>query len=217
MNLMNAKIKQINVGIYVYENAEVLDFSGPFEVFSTANRLINRNQKFNVFLLGECDLPIQARGGFCVTPKYHICNHPSLALLIVAGGIHTKEIQKIHIIHWLREQVLKVPVMASVCTGAFLLAQAGILNNLSATTHWSDIEEFRQTFPDIPLVENVRWVDNQNVITSGGISAGIDMSLHLVSRICSQQVALTTAKQMEFQWINNGIHYQSEENKHATA
>jgi transcriptional regulator GlxA family with amidase domain len=212
---MTFKNEQLNIGIYVYENAEVLDFSGPFEVFSTANRLNNENHQFNVFLIGETDLVIQARGGLCVNAKYNIHNHPSLDLLIVVGGVHTAEIQKTHIIQWLQKQGQKVPIMASICTGAFLLAQAGILNNCQVTTHWSDIEEFKQTYPNIPIVENVRWVDSQNVITSGGISAGIDMSLHLVSRFCSQQLAIWTAKQMEFQWTNSGLHCLTKENQHA--
>lgn len=217
MIFMTDKKEQLNIGIYLYENAEVLDFAGPFEVFSTANRLNNKNPRFKVFLIAESDSPVLARGGFCVTPKYNIHNHPALDLLIVVGGIHNAEIQKTHIIQWLQQQAQKVPIMASVCTGAFLLAKASVLNNCQATTHWSDIEEFKQTFPAIPIVENVRWVDNQNVITSGGISAGIDMSLHLLSKLCSQQLALSTAKQMEFEWTNNGFQILTQENQDATA
>jgi transcriptional regulator GlxA family with amidase domain len=197
--------KQLNIGIYLYDNAEVLDFSAPFEVFSTAERLNTEEQKLHVFLIGETDLDIQARGGFCVSPNYTIHTHPKLDLLIVVGGIHYEEIQKQHITQWLQQQAHKVPIVSSVCTGAFLLAEAGILDNYQATTHWSDIEEFKQRFPNIPIIENVRWVDHQHIITSGGISAGIDMSLHLVSRLCSQQLALSTAKQMEFQWTNTGL------------
>ena len=212
---MADKIEQLNIGIYIYKNAEVLDFSGPFEVFSTANRLNKKNLRINVFLIGETELAIQARGGFCITPTYCIGTHPKLDLLIVAGGVHTEEMHKAQIIQWLKEQANKVPIIASVCTGAFLLAQAGILNNNQATTHWSDIEDFKQSFPDIPIIENVRWVDNQHVITSGGISAGIDMSLHLLSKFYSQQLALSTAKQMAFQWTNTGFHCPTKEKQHA--
>jgi transcriptional regulator GlxA family with amidase domain len=209
---MMHKNDHLNIGIYIYKNAEVLDFSGPFEVFSTANRLNSENLRMNVFLIGETELLVEARGGFCVTPKYDIHNHPELNLLIVVGGVHAEEIQKTHVMQWLQQQGHKVAIMASVCTGAFLLAQAGILDNYQATTHWSDIQEFRQTYPDIPIIENVRWVDNQNVITSGGISAGIDMSLHLLSKFSSQQLALLTAKQMEFQWTNTGLYGLNKEN-----
>ena len=212
---MTHQDEQLNIGIYIYENAEVLDFSGPFEVFSTANRLNNQTSRLNVFLIGETDSPIKARGGFCVTPKYNICTHPKLDLLIVVGGVHNEEIQKTNIIHWLQHQACKVAIVASVCTGAFLLAEAGILKNYQTTTLWSDIAEFRQQYPDIPIIDKVRWVDNQNVITSAGISAGIDMSLHLVSRLCCQQLALSTAKQMEFLWTNTGNNYLKKENQYA--
>ncbi|WP_339726145.1 DJ-1/PfpI family protein [uncultured Paraglaciecola sp.] len=213
---MIEKNQAFNIGIYLYKNAEVLDFAGPFEVFSTANRLHNTTQQFNVFLIGESALPILARGGFCITPKYSIYNHPALELLVVVGGIHTEEMQKAHIIHWLQQQRQKVAIIASVCTGAFILAQAGILNNHQATTHWSDIQDFKQKFPTIPIIENVSWVDNQNVITSAGITAGIDMSLYLLSKFCSLQLALSTAKQMQFQWSNIGFHGLTQENQDAT-
>jgi transcriptional regulator GlxA family with amidase domain len=88
INLMMYKNEQLNFGIYIYKNAQVLDFSGPFEVFATANRLNNENLRIHVFLIGETDLSIEARGGFCVTPKYDIRNNPELDLLIVVGGVH---------------------------------------------------------------------------------------------------------------------------------
>lgn len=91
----------------------------------------------------------------------------------------------------------------SVCTGAFLLAKGGLLNNRSATTHWEDISEFGAMFPAIVLRENVRWVDEGQVITSAGISAGIDMSLHAVERLAGRELALRTARQMEFDWTGN--------------
>lgn len=210
------KQPQLSIGIYLYKNAEVLDFSGPFEVFTTANRLNRTRQQFKVFLIAENDSPVLARGGFCVTPHYNINNHPPLELLIVAGGVHVAEMQKSRIIEWLQQQALTVPIMASVCTGAFLLAQAGVLNGYRATTHWSDIQQFTQMFSTIPIIENVSWVDNQKVITSAGISAGIDMSLHLLSKFSSQQLALATAKQMEFHWNNIGLTNKTQEDSHAS-
>ncbi|MEP1447453.1 MAG: DJ-1/PfpI family protein [Paraglaciecola sp.] len=211
--MLNKK-SPINIGIYLYENAEVLDFSGPFEVFSTANRLSHIEQQFNVFLIAEDDSHVLARGGFCVSPKYNIRNHPPLELLIVSGGVHEAEMQKVHVIDWLQQQALNVSITASVCTGAFLLAQAGILKGCKATTHWRDIQQFKQMFTTIPIVENVSWVENHRVITSAGISAGIDMSLHLLSKLSNQQLALSTAKQMEFQWNNTGFSNQALEQQH---
>lgn len=191
----------LNIGIYVYDNVEVLDFSGPFEVFSTAFRL-SKQLNSKVLLISGSGMKINARGSLSVNPHYSILEHPELDILIIAGGVHTKELDRPNITKWISTQAQEVTIIASVCTGSFLLANAGVLNGLTATTHWSDIGEFRNTFPEIPIVENVPWVDHVNVVTSAGISAGIDMSLHLVSRFFSQSLAAQTAKQMEYYWPN---------------
>ncbi len=190
----------MNVGIYIYENAEVLDFSGPFEVFSTANRLSGTEGMFNVFLVAEEVRAVNARGGYSVNPHYGFEDHPKIDLLVVVGGIHTAELAKPRVINWVSSISRNATVVASVCTGAFLLAQAGLLVNLNVTTHWEDIEELRESYPDITVVEKQRWVDQGKFITSGGISAGIDMSLHLVSRLGGKELAEKTARQMEFEW-----------------
>lgn len=190
----------MNVGIYIYENAEVLDFSGPFEVFSTANRLSGTEGMFNVFLVAEEVRAVNARGGYSVNPHYGFEDHPKIELLVVVGGIHTAELAKPRVINWVSSISRNATVVASVCTGAFLLAQAGLLVNLNVTTHWEDIEELRESYPDITVVEKQRWVDQGKFITSGGISAGIDMSLHLVSRLGGKELAEKTARQMEFEW-----------------
>lgn len=190
----------LNIGIYIYDEAEVLDFSGPFEVFSTANRLASKPDPFNVFLVSELANPINARGGYKVLPHYSFLSHPDIDLLIVVGGVHTKEMQKQPVLKWVTEQSNKAKVIASVCTGAFILAAAGVITEQKVTTHWEDISDLRDSFPRLQVIENKRWVDEGNVITSGGISAGIDMSLHLVSKLTHMELALKTARQMEFDW-----------------
>lgn len=104
---------------------------------------------------------------------------------------------------WIRAQAQKASLVASVCTGAFLLAQAGVLGNQRVTTHWDDIADLQKQFPKLKVIEGVRWVDEGDLITSGGISAGIDMSLHVVSKLHSKDLALKTALQMEFSWTKN--------------
>jgi len=202
----------LNVGIYIYDDAEVLDFSGPFEVFSTANRLSNPQNIFNVFLVAEnsgtssssnITLPIKARGGYNVLPHYDFTNHPNIDVLIVVGGVHTHELNKAAVINWVAQQDKSANVVASVCTGAFILAQAGVLNGLNVTTHWEDINDLQQAYPNLTVISGKRWVDEGKYITSGGISAGIDMSLHLVSKLVNIQLAENTAKQMEFDWRKN--------------
>lgn len=193
----------MNIGIYIYNNAEVLDFSGPFEVFSVASRFLDKDDKFNVFLLSEKDKTIEARGGYKVNVHYTISNHPPLDALLVVGGIHTEEIKKPQVIQWINQQSKKVKIISSVCTGAFLLAESNVVTEHTVTTHWEDIEDLRDQYPLLNVVDNVRWVDEGNIISSAGISAGIDMSLYLVSKIKNMKLAEKTAKQMQFDWTKN--------------
>jgi transcriptional regulator GlxA family with amidase domain len=193
----------MNIGIYIYDDAEVLDFSGPFEVFSTASRFLEEKNKFNVFLIAEKNESVKARGGFNVNPKYDILTHPKLDVLIVSGGVHTHEVKKDNVISWIKEVSLTTKLVTSVCTGAFLLAQAKVIRNHNVTTHWEDINDLKKNYPSLNIVKNVRWVDENEIITSGGISAGIDMSLHIVSKLRSIEIAHKTAQQMEFSWTKN--------------
>lgn len=188
----------MNIGIYIYDNAEVLDFSGPFEVLSTAKRLTGNN--WNIVLIAESDSIVTARGGFTVCPHYSIENHPPLDILIVVGGVHTEEVKKTNVINWIAKANASTSRTLSVCTGAFLLAEAGLLDGLSVTTHWEDIPDLTLNYPELFVLKNKRWVLDGKYITSGGISAGIDMSLYLVSLLSSIEVAEKTAKQMEYHW-----------------
>jgi len=194
----------MNIGIYIYKNAEVLDFSGPFEVFSTATRLASKPQLAHTFLVAESIKPIQARGSYSINPHYSIQTHPPIDVLIIVGGIHSQEINKAHVIEWIKQVSHTSQITASVCTGAFLLAKAGVLSKQTVTTHWEDIPSLRQQFPTLTVIENQRWVESDNIITSAGISAGIDMSLYLVSKLWNEDLAIKTARQMEFDWTRLG-------------
>ena len=188
----------MNVGIYIYDDAEVMDFSGPFEVFSVASRFLPDDDKFSVALIGEAET-VTARGGYKVLTHHTIASHPPLDVLIVVGGVHTAELKKEPVLDWVRTQARTARQVASVCTGAFILAEAGILTNQRVTTHWEDIPDLRAAYPRLEVVENVRWVDD-GIVTSAGISAGIDMSLYLVGKLRTVELARRTARQMEFDW-----------------
>lgn len=190
----------INVGIYIYTDAEVLDFSGPFEVFSTASRLSDPKNIFTVFLVAEKVHPVIARGGFSVNPQYSIVDHPDIDVLLVAGGVHSEELKKSAVINWISSIEKSAQLVSSVCTGAFLLAAAGLLSGRKVTTHWEDIDDLKQSYADMVVIKSQRWVDAGKIVTSGGISAGIDMSLHLVARLASLTLAEKTARQMEYEW-----------------
>lgn len=193
----------MKVGIYIYENAEVLDFSGPFEVFATASRFLKKSEQLEPFLISQEEKTVCARGGYKVLAQHNFKDAPLLDVLIVVGGVHTQELLKEEVLTWVKEQASRVKLVASVCTGAFILAQAGVLTNQKVTTHWEDIEDLQKSFPLLEVVGEKRWVDTGRLVTSGGISAGIDMSLHLVSKLISHELAQKTAKQMEFDWQQN--------------
>lgn len=193
----------MNIGIYIYNQAEVLDFSGPFEVFSTASRVCENNNPFDCFLIGETGDTVTARAGYRVIPDYGFHDHPKIDVLVIAGGVHNDEMSKPQVIDWISRQARASTITASVCTGVFLLAQANVTRDRKVTTHWEDISELKQLFPQLEVLRDLRWVDEGDLVTSGGISAGIDMSLHLVCKLHSAALAEKTAKQMEFSWTKN--------------
>lgn len=189
-----------NVGILIFDEVEVLDFCGPFEVFSVTGREIAPGA-FDTFTLAAHPRPISTRGGMAVTPKFSFADAPQLDLLLVPGGQGTRPlIHDAAMIEWIRQQAATVELLLSVCTGALLLAKAGLLDGLSATTHHGALDLLRKLAPSAQVRDDVRYVDNGLIITSAGIAAGIDMSLHVVSRLLGRDVAEQTAKQMEYPW-----------------
>lgn len=195
----------MNVGILVFDEVEVLDLGGPFEVFSVASRVAPRylgfaGPPFQVFMVARSLEPVAARGGFQVVPRYTMESHPAIDVLIVPGGVVTQPFEHAQTIAWIARQSTQARLTASVCTGAFLLAKAGLLEGKTATTHWEDADDLQTQFPTLFVKRQVSWVDEGRVVTSAGISAGIDMSLHLVERLTGRELAEATARQMEYRW-----------------
>lgn len=198
----------IHIGIFVFDDVEVLDFAGPYEVFTCATRMHARqypNEKplFVVSTIAAEKLPIRARAGLLTIPDHSFRDHPPVDCLIVPGGVVDAEMKKPHVVSWIGKVSSGAELTASVCTGAFLLAQTGRIDGARVTTHWEDIADLRAAFPSLEVQEGVRWEDTGPVITSAGISAGIDMSLHLVERLHSRELALRTARQLDFDWTEN--------------
>jgi transcriptional regulator GlxA family with amidase domain len=194
------------VGILFFDDVEVLDFCGPFEVFSTA-RLVDADKQgdehglFRVFTIAEQDRILSCRGNLLVQPHMTIKQHPPLDILVVPGGQGTRrERQNRRLLDWIGQQDQSAQLTTSVCTGAFLLAELGLLDQRRATTHWGSIEWMRSTYPAIEMLTDKRVVDEGHIITSAGVSAGIDMSLHVVSRLYGLEVARWTARRMEYDW-----------------
>ncbi|PFT32981.1 DJ-1/PfpI family protein [Bacillus cereus] len=187
-----------SVGIFLFNEVEVLDFAGPFEVFSVTE--VNEEKTFTVYTVSENGEKITARNGLKVQPDYSIENLPPVDILIIPGGLGARkyEIKNEIVIKWIRQQMKEVKLMTSVCTGALLLAKAGLLEGLKATTHWASIEKFKNEFQNVEVIENVKFVDEGHIITSAGISAGINMAFHIVKNLLGVHVAEDTAKRMEY-------------------
>lgn len=195
----------IRVGIFVFPEVEVLDFAGPYEVFTTATRVARRldpaaADPFATFTFAETAAPFRARAGLTALADHAFGAHPAIDLLIVPGGVVSAELDKPAVIERIGTLAAQARITAAVCTGAFLLGRAGLLDGLQATTHREDIADLQRAFPQARIVADSRWVDEGRIVTSGGISAGIDMSLHLVERLAGRELALRTARQMEYRW-----------------
>ena len=191
------------VGILIFDDVEVLDFCGPFEVFSVArtpDRDGENDALFRAVTIAEEDRIINCRGGLLVQPHYTIANHPDLDIVVVPGGKGTRrERHNQNLLDWITLQDQKIELLTSVCTGSFLLAEAGKLDGLQATTHWASVDHMRETYDSISMQSDTRFVDQGRIITSAGISAGIDMSLHIVERLHGSEAAAYTARRMEYE------------------
>jgi transcriptional regulator GlxA family with amidase domain len=190
------------VAIYVFPHVEVLDFAGPFEVFTTASRVSLRQNPsdplpFTVCTVAKSHSPVTARAGLRILPDHGFDTCPQPDLVLIPGGVVDAEMADAEVLQWIRNCSQTATITASVCTGAFLLAKAGLLEGKSATTHWEDIPDLRAQFPRLAVKEDVRWIDSGKVVTSAGIAAGLDMSLHLVSRLTSRSLATLTARQLD--------------------
>jgi transcriptional regulator GlxA family with amidase domain len=199
------RLQTLHVGILVFPDVEVLDFAGPFEVFSVASRVAVRRPEFpvapfKVSIIGAERAMIPARHGLGIHPHFGFDDASAVDLLIVPGGVVTQPLGDERTLDWVRRSARQAALTASVCTGAFILAKIGLLDGLSVTTHWEDIPDLRAAHPGLNVLESVPYVDEGNIVTSAGISAGIGMSLHLIGRILGTDMARATARQMEYDW-----------------
>ena len=191
------------VGIVVFDDIEVLDFCGPFEVFSTT-RLNETNRRealspFEVLLVAERPGPVTTTGGMIVTPHHTFENCPHLDIVVTPGGWGTrKELKNPVMLDWLRARAAEAESVTSVCTGSMLLGFAGLLDGLHATTHWKSLDWMRDSFPLVTVEYGKHFVQDGRVFTSAGISAGIDMALKVVEHYFGEDIARATARHMEY-------------------
>ena len=198
-------MKKINVGILIFDEVEVLDFAGPFEVFSrtrllkgAGSRRSDDSAPFNPFTVSIDKKPVTATGGLKIISDYTIKDCPKIEILIIPGGFGTRTLlNNESLLSWIKSIADQATTTSSVCTGSLLLAKAGLLEGKRATTHWGAIEALKSISKEIQVVNNRRIV-NDEIITSAGVSSGIDMAFMLVENLYGEQVASDTAKYIEF-------------------
>jgi transcriptional regulator GlxA family with amidase domain len=213
MNIANSpaqpSVHKLNVGILMFDGVEVLDFAGPFEVFSRTrlvpgveSRRSDASAPFRVFTVTRNGETVTATGDLQLTPRYSFQTSPPIDLLVVPGGYGTRALLRDReTLDWICTTAAKAKKVTSVCTGSLLLAQAGLLDGRRATTHWGaldllqEISDAREA--DISIQHDLRFVDD-GIITSAGVSAGIDMALHVVEQVCGASVSAETAHYMDY-------------------
>lgn len=193
------------VGILIFPEVEILDFCGPFEVFASASppadNGASETRLFEVMSIAQSPDVVRCRGGLLVQPNHTLEDHPPLDIVVVPGGYGTRREQENPVVlDWIARQRQRGVLTTSVCTGAFLLGAAGLLDDKRSTTHWTTIDDLRSFQPATTVLADTRIVDEGEVITSAGVSAGIDMALHVVRRLHGEDVARATARDMEYDW-----------------
>lgn len=197
-------MKPQRVAIYIYDQAEVLDFAGPFEVFNQANAMAGKSL-FEVYLVAESDQTVFAANNFRVLPDYDFAEMPEPDILLIPGGKgRMTQMHQVPVLSWVKHEAARASLVLGVCTGSFILGNAGLLMGKAATTHHNAYDEFEKEFPETQLVRHVKYVDAGKIITSGGIAAGIDMCLMVVGKLFGRELEEKVAVNMEYVW--NTVH-----------
>jgi transcriptional regulator GlxA family with amidase domain len=210
---MEARLmKRWNTGILVFDGVEVLDFAGPYEVFSrtrTAGGLESRRSDetapFRVFTVAKSPDPVAATGGLRVVPDHSFASAPKIDLIVVPGGFGVRPLlEDGKTLAWIQAVSVSAELVTSVCTGSAVLARAGLLAGKRATTHWSAFALLRAQDATVAIDESARFVENPAadgmpaIVTSAGVSAGIDMAFHVVETLCGRAVADETARYIDY-------------------
>lgn len=206
-----------NVAILIYNDVELLDFCGPYEVFSVTGKRDNLNP-FNVYTVAEKAAPILTSNRLSIIPHYDFTSCPGTDIVIIPGGLGSRrEMNNAILLDWVNAVSQKAELMLSVCTGALILAKTGLLKGLSATTHHNAIKLLKEIAPETAVYDDKRFVDNGRMVLSAGISAGIDMSFYIIEKLLGEKQARETASHMEYDWKPEHLSLNSETMDNAQA
>jgi len=185
-----------NVAILLFDGVELLDFAGPGEVFERADN----GNAFNVYTVGATTEPIMSQGFVKIIPEYSVDTCPVPDVLVIPGGVRFSTLENRDIVDWVIKASSSASVNLSICTGVYLLAKAELLNSKKVTTHHGSIDKLQEFAPQSEVISGIRYIDNGQIITAAGVSAGIDASLYVVSKLLGEKIARETAYYMEYFW-----------------
>ncbi|MBF7070528.1 DJ-1/PfpI family protein [Aliarcobacter butzleri] len=194
------------VGIFVFDDIEVLDFCGPFEVLSVTrldeSKRLETLSPFDVKLVAMTKDVIFTKGNMKIIPDFDFKTCPKLDILIVPGGMGTRKLMYDEkVLDFISKKANEVELLTSVCTGSLILASAKLLDGVNATTHWKSLQRMEDEFKNVKVCKDKHYVEDGNIISSAGISAGIDMALYIVKRYFGENVSRATAKHMEYPYL----------------
>lgn len=190
--------KTKNVAILVYDEVELLDFAGPGEVFQQAEW--NGKKAFNVYIVAVNKKEIISQQFLKVTAPYNLDDCPTPDILVIPGGNSYSQVGNTKLINWINSVNQKAEYVLSVCNGVRLLAKTGALDGKTATSHYRAVDNLAKEFPKVEMIKGKRFVDNGRIITTEGVSAGIDGSLYLLGKMFNKSVAEDVARQMMYNW-----------------
>jgi putative intracellular protease/amidase len=193
-----AKAKTRNLAILIFDGVQIIDYTGPYETFG--HTYSNDGEAFNIYTVSEKTNAITTAMGMSVNPKYSFENAPEPNILLIPGGDVRAQTSNPVVLKWLQEKSKNAEVVMSVCNGAFILAKAGLLDGLEATTTSNLIPMLREAAPKVKVVDDRRFVDNGKIITTAGLSSGIDGALHVIEKLFGRGTAQMAALGMEYNW-----------------
>jgi len=191
-----------NVAIVLYEGVEILDFAGPSEVFAAATGYAGLGDRpaFRVYTVAATKAPVTSQGFLRVTPEFSIDDAPKPDIVVIPGGDSAQLTGHPRFMEWAGKAMQEAEVTLTVCTGAFVAAKAGRLDGKTATTFYNAIDGLRRAAPRTTVQDGRRFVDSGDIVTTAGVSAGIDGALHVVARLVGRSAADKTARYMEYHW-----------------
>ena len=195
---VDSSFKPKNVAILLYDGVELLDFAGPGEVFQQTE--FKGNKAFNVYTVGVNSKEIVSQNFLKITTQYIIDDCPMPDILVIPGGNSISQVNNEKLISWIGSVNQKAAYILSVCNGVRLLAKTGAIDGMMATSHFRAIDNLTKEFPKVKMVKGKRFVDNGRIITTEGVSAGIDGSLYLLTKIFNRETADEVARQIMYSW-----------------